>query len=50
MYNVDDAVARGGLLHRQRHGGGRSVGDRRLVRIESVERSAAPRPLVMGAG
>jgi ribonuclease G len=31
-------------------GGGRFVGDRRLVRIEAVERSAATASLIDGAG
>jgi len=46
MYNVDDAVARVDSYIVSVTGGGRFVGDRRLVRIESVERSAATASLV----
>jgi ribonuclease G len=50
MYNVDDAVARVDSYIISVTGGGRFVGDRRLVRIESVERSAATASLINGAG
>ena len=50
MYNVDDAVARVDSYIISVNGGGRFVGDRRLVRIESVERSAAKASLIDGAG
>jgi ribonuclease G len=48
MYNVDDAVARVDSYIVSVTGGGRFVGDRRLVRIESVERSAATASLIGG--
>src|SRR6201747_1380095 len=41
MYNADDAVARIDSYNVSITGGGRFVGERRLVRIEEVERSAA---------
>ncbi len=41
MYNADDAVARIDSYIVSVTGGGRFVGQRRLVRIEEVERSAA---------
>src|SRR4051794_5410911 len=41
MYNADDAVARVDSYIVSVTGGGRFVGQRRLVRIEEVERSAA---------
>jgi ribonuclease G len=50
MYNVDDAVARVDSYIVSITGGGPFVGDRRLVRIESVDRSAAIASLVEGAG
>ena len=50
MYNVDDAVARVDSYIVSVTGGGRFVGDRRLVRIESVERSAATASLIDGPG
>ena len=50
MYNVDDAVARVDSYIVSITGGGRFVGDRRLVRIESVERSAATASLIGGPG
>jgi ribonuclease G len=50
MYNVDDAVARVDSYIVSVTGGGRFVGDRRLVRIESVERSAATASLIGGPG
>ena len=50
MYNVDDAVARVDSYIVSVTGGGRFVGDRRLVRIESVERSAATASLLDGPG
>ena len=46
MYNADDAVARVDSYIVSVTGGGRFVGDRRLVRIESVGRSAATASLV----
>jgi len=46
MYNVDDAVARVDSYIVSVTGGGRFVGDRRLVRIESVGRAAATASLV----
>src|SRR3954464_9105886 len=46
MYNVDDAVARVDSYIVSVTGGGRVVGDRRLVRIESVGRAAATASLV----
>jgi ribonuclease G len=49
MYNVDDAVARVDSYIVSVTGGGRFVGDRRLVRIESVGRSAATASLVEAA-
>jgi ribonuclease G len=48
MYNIDDAVARVDSYIVSVTGGGRFVGDRRLVRIESVERSAATASLIGG--
>ena len=50
MYNVDDAVARVDSYIVSVTDGGRFVGDRRLVRIESVERSAATASLIGGPG
>ena len=50
MYNVDDAVARVDSYIVSVTGGGRFVGDRRMVRIESVERSAATASLIDGPG
>jgi ribonuclease G len=50
MYNVDDAVARVDSYIVSVTGGGRFVGDRRLVRIESVERSSATASLIDGPG
>ena len=41
MYNADDAVARVDSYIVSVTGGGRFVGERKLVRIEEVERSAA---------
>jgi ribonuclease G len=49
MYNVDDAVARVDSYIVSVTGAGRFVGDRRLVRIESVGRAAATASLVEGA-
>ena len=49
MYNVDDAVARVDSYIVSVTGAGRFVGDRRLVRIESVGRAAATASLVGGA-
>jgi ribonuclease G len=48
MYNADDAVARIDSYIVSVTGGGRFVGDRRLVRIEEVERSAAVASLLGG--
>ena len=48
MYNVDDAVARVDSYIVSVNGGGRFVGDRRLVRIDSVGRAAATASLVGG--
>jgi ribonuclease G len=50
MYNVDDAVARVDSYIVSIAGAGQFVGDRRLVRIESVGRSAATASLVDGSG
>jgi ribonuclease G len=41
MYNADDAVARIDSYIVSVNGGGRFVGDRKMVRIEQVERAAA---------
>ena len=41
MYNADDAIARIDSYIISVSGGGRFVGERKLVRIEEVERSAA---------
>jgi ribonuclease G len=49
MYNADDAIARVDSYIVSVTGGGAFVGDRRLVRIESVGRSAAEAALVGGA-
>jgi ribonuclease G len=48
MYNADDAVARIDSYIVSVTGGGRYVGQRRLVRIEEVERSAAIASLLGG--
>jgi ribonuclease G len=48
MYNADDAVARIDSYIVSVTGGGRYVGERRLVRIEEVERSAAVASLLGG--
>jgi len=48
MYNADDAVARIDSYIVSITGGGRYVGQRRLVRIEEVERSAAIASLLGG--
>jgi ribonuclease G len=48
MYNADDAVARIDSYIVSVTGGGRYVGDRKLVRIEQVERSAAIASLLGG--
>ena len=50
MYNAEDAVARVDSYIVSVTGGGPFVGDRRLVRIESVGRSAATAALVGGPG
>jgi ribonuclease G len=49
MYNADDAVARVDSYIVSVTDGGRFIGDRRLVRIESVGRSAATASLVGGS-
>jgi ribonuclease G len=41
MYNADDAVAKIDSYVVEVSGGGRYVGDRKMVRIERVERAAA---------
>ncbi|MBA2240913.1 MAG: Rne/Rng family ribonuclease, partial [Solirubrobacterales bacterium] len=46
MYDVDDAIARLDAYIVSVAGGGRHVGERRLVRIDSVSRSAANASLV----
>ncbi|MDQ3572401.1 MAG: Rne/Rng family ribonuclease [Actinomycetota bacterium] len=46
MYNVDDAIARVDSYIISVAGGGRHVGERRLVRIEEVARSVASATLV----
>jgi ribonuclease G len=48
MYNADDAVARIDSYIVSVTGGGRYVGERKLVRIEEVERSAAIASLLGG--
>ena len=48
MYNADDAVARVDSYIVSVTGGGRFVGERKLVRIERVERSAAVASLPPG--
>jgi ribonuclease G len=48
MYNADDAVARIDSYIVSVTGGGRYVGERKLVRIEEVERSAAVASLLNG--
>ncbi|HSK50914.1 MAG TPA: Rne/Rng family ribonuclease [Solirubrobacterales bacterium] len=48
MYNADDAVARIDSYIVSVTGGGRFIGDRKLVRIEEVERSAAVASLLGG--
>ncbi len=48
MYNADDAVARIDSYIVSVNGGGRFVGERKLVRIEEVERSAAIASLLGG--
>ena len=50
MYNVDDAVARVDSYIVSVTGAGRFVGDRRLVRIDSVGRAAATASLVANGG
>ena len=46
MYNADDAVARIDSYIVSVTGGGRFVGQRRMVRIEEVERAAATASLL----
>ena len=46
MYNADDAVARVDSYIVSITGGGRLVGERKLVRIESVDRAAATASLL----
>jgi ribonuclease G len=48
MYNADDAVARIDSYIVSVTGGGRFVGERKLVRIDEVERSAAIASLLGG--
>ncbi|MET0559973.1 MAG: Rne/Rng family ribonuclease [Solirubrobacterales bacterium] len=48
MYNADDAVARIDSYIVSVTGGGRFVGERRMVRIEEVERAAATASLLGG--
>ena len=48
MYNADDAVARIDSYIVSVTGGGRYVGDRKLVRIEEVERASAIASLLGG--
>jgi ribonuclease G len=50
MYNADDAVARIDSYIVSVTGGGRYVGERKLVRIDEVERSAAIASLLGGGG
>ena len=50
MYNADDAVARVDSYIVSVTGGGRFVGERKLVRIERVERAAAVASLPAGRG
>jgi ribonuclease G len=50
MYNVDDAVARVDSYIVSVIGGGQHVGERRMVRIETVGRSAATASLLDGNG
>jgi ribonuclease G len=50
MYNADDAIARVDSYIVSVAGGGRHVGERRLVRIESVARSAATAALLDANG
>jgi ribonuclease G len=50
MYNVDDAVARVDAYIVSVTGGGAHVGERRLVRIDSVGRSSATASLLEGNG
>ena len=50
MYNVDDAIARVDSYIVSVSGGGPHVGERKLVRIESVERSAAIASLAENEG
>ena len=48
MYNVDDAIARVDSYIVSVAGGGKYVGERRLVRIDEVARSQASASLVDG--
>ena len=50
MYNADDAIARVDSYIVSVSGAGRHVGERRLVRIESVARSAATAALLDANG
>lgn len=50
MYNADDAVARIDSYIVSVTGGGRFVGERKLVRIEEVGRSSAVASLLDGEG
>jgi ribonuclease G len=50
MYNADDAIARVDSYIVSVTGGGSHVGERKLVRIESVERASATAALLGGPG
>ena len=50
MYNADDAIARVDSYIVSVGGGGEHIGERRLVRIESVARSAATAALLDANG
>ncbi len=50
MYDADDAIARVDSYIVSVGGGGRHIGERRLVRIESVARSAATASLLDATG
>ena len=48
MYDADDAIARVDSYIVSVGGGGRHIGERKLVRIDSVARSAATASLIDG--
>ena len=50
MYDADDAIARVDSYIVSIGGGGRHIGERRLVRIETVARSAATASLLDANG